>query len=263
MLSYPDPGAIGAGIDPACTAASVATGSTASWKIPARSHPGTPMPAIFPRGKPATLPTVLDGDPVRQKEALWAISRWARMHPVPKPPPPLADRRPLRRRSSVGRADSHASAGPAASSRACAPYTATHDLLIYDLGTCAPHSFFSGAQILRDVQGRLRRLHRRRHTARHRLRHRAAFPADGRRSNRKSRRTDRCTATTACPTAFASAGGPNSSPGRWRWRKRLRIVRDGATRRLLRECPIDRCSAGRRVEVRCGQVRHRLSMCFQ
>src|SRR5581483_5284813 len=32
----------------------------------------------------------------------------------------------------------------------------SHDLLIYDVGTMAPHSFWTGAEILRHVQGRLR-----------------------------------------------------------------------------------------------------------
>src|SRR5439155_16283091 len=41
-------------------------------EAPLRFHPGTPMPGVFPHGQPATLATVLDGDPARQKDALWA-----------------------------------------------------------------------------------------------------------------------------------------------------------------------------------------------
>jgi hypothetical protein len=41
-------------------------------ETPTRAHPGTPMPAIFPKGQPATLRAVLDGDASKQRDALWA-----------------------------------------------------------------------------------------------------------------------------------------------------------------------------------------------
>src|SRR6185436_3678489 len=34
---------------------------------PLRFYPGTPMPAVFTHGKPATLGAILDGDPAKQK----------------------------------------------------------------------------------------------------------------------------------------------------------------------------------------------------
>src|SRR5205807_5430009 len=56
---------------------------------PARAHPGTPMPAVFEKGKPALLKSVLDGDPQRQKEALWSYFALGKKAPSPKPPPAM------------------------------------------------------------------------------------------------------------------------------------------------------------------------------
>src|SRR5258708_2898236 len=41
------------------------------------------------RGQTATRPSVLDGDPARQKEALWSYFAKGREAPAPRPPPPL------------------------------------------------------------------------------------------------------------------------------------------------------------------------------
>lgn len=121
---------------------------------PARSHPGTPMPAIFPRGQPAPLRTVLDGDPVRQKEALWSYFALGTSAPSPKPPPPLpvhaprGDDSPLIAQVPIRVAGS--------SIESISVLSASNDLLVYDLGRGCPAHFFTGAQILRTVQGRLR-----------------------------------------------------------------------------------------------------------
>ena len=56
---------------------------------PARSHPNTPMPTIFERGKPASLAAVLDGDAARQREALWHYFAMGKDAPNPKAPPPV------------------------------------------------------------------------------------------------------------------------------------------------------------------------------
>src|SRR5262249_30793472 len=58
-------------------------------EAPARAHPGTPMPAIFLKGRPAPLPSVLDGDPAKQKDALWGYFALGKSAPSPKPAPPL------------------------------------------------------------------------------------------------------------------------------------------------------------------------------
>src|SRR5262249_11912817 len=86
QLSQPDPGAIG----PELTR--LAGRIRRSWfdrflENPARSHPGTPMPAVFTRGQPALLP-LLDGDTGRQKEALWSYFALGKNAPSPKPPTP-------------------------------------------------------------------------------------------------------------------------------------------------------------------------------
>jgi mono/diheme cytochrome c family protein len=122
---------------------------------PARSHPGTPMPAVFTRGKPALLPA-LDGDPARQKEALWSYLALGKNAPSPKPPPPLAvlppgaDEPPLAALIPIRLPD-----GSLVESLTL--LSSANDLLVYDVGSCTPHSFFSGGRILREVQGRLRR----------------------------------------------------------------------------------------------------------
>src|SRR5207248_615807 len=71
QLSQPDPGAVGPDLT------RVVGRLRRDWfdrflEAPDRSHPGTPMPAIFARGRPALLTTVLDGDPAKQKDALWS-----------------------------------------------------------------------------------------------------------------------------------------------------------------------------------------------
>lgn len=124
---------------------------------PHRSFPGTPMPAIFQRGQPASIATVLDGDVARQKDAIWAYLALGPSAPAPTPPPPVpvaapqpgepvqVSQIPLRLPDnkvveSVAILSSHA------------------DLLIYDLAEAGPHSVFVGGQIRRNVQGRSRQL---------------------------------------------------------------------------------------------------------
>jgi cytochrome c2 len=122
---------------------------------PARSYPGTPMPAIFPRGQKASLTAILDGDPAKQREALWAYFARGRDAPAPKPPPPVPieapapDAPPLVAQIPIRPLDG-------AAIEALCLLNDQHDLLIYDLAAGAPHGLFTGAQILRNVQGRTR-----------------------------------------------------------------------------------------------------------
>jgi glucose/arabinose dehydrogenase/cytochrome c551/c552 len=152
-LSEPDPGAVG-------TDLTRVTGRIRrDWfdrylEGPARSHPGTPMPTIFIKGKAATLASVLDGDPAKQKEALWSYFALGKDAPGPKPPPPLPVPAPL-----VGEAPLVAQIpvrlpGGDLVESLCILYD-SHDLIVYDLdGTL--RGCYTGAQILRAVQGRLR-----------------------------------------------------------------------------------------------------------
>jgi hypothetical protein len=122
---------------------------------PIRFCPGTPMPAMFERGKPAPLTSIFDGDADKQKEALWSYLARGKDAPEPKPPDPLPVVAP-------------ASGAPALVAQipirlqdgslveAICVLNTSDDLLIYDLSSSAPQSVFTGAQILRTVQGRIR-----------------------------------------------------------------------------------------------------------
>ena len=66
---------------------------------PARFYPRTPMPGVFLRGKKATLTSVLDGDPTRQKDALWSYLSLGSRAPAPN--------RRLHSRSTAHRQVSH------------------------------------------------------------------------------------------------------------------------------------------------------------
>jgi glucose/arabinose dehydrogenase len=153
-LSEPDPGAVG-------TDLTRVTGRIRrDWfdrylEGPARSHPGTPMPAIFSKGKPATLPSVLDGDPVKQKEALWNYFALGKEAPGPKPPPPLPVPTPVAGEPPlVAQVPVRLPGGDIVES-ICILYD-SHDLVVYDVGAGTLRGCYTGAQILRSVQGRLR-----------------------------------------------------------------------------------------------------------
>jgi mono/diheme cytochrome c family protein len=121
---------------------------------PLRYYPGTPMPNIFPHGQRATL-AVLDGDAAKQKDALWAYLALGKEAPSPKPPPPVpidapsAGEGPIVAQIPIRFPD-----GKVVESLSL--LSAQHDLLVYDLGEGSPHRLFTGGQILRNVQGRIR-----------------------------------------------------------------------------------------------------------
>jgi cytochrome c551/c552/glucose/arabinose dehydrogenase/cbb3-type cytochrome oxidase cytochrome c subunit len=155
QLSQPDPGAIG----PELTRL---TGRIRrDWfdrflETPTRSHPGTPMPSVFIRGKPALLTTVLDGEPARQKEALWSYFALGKKAPSPKPPPPLAVTPPPPNGPPlVAQVPIRLPDGTLLES--ISVLTGENDLLVYDVGSGTLHSLYTGARILREVQGRVRR----------------------------------------------------------------------------------------------------------
>jgi len=122
---------------------------------PARAHPGTPMPSIFAKDKPATLTAVLDGDSAKQKDALWSYFALGRSAPSPKPPPPLPVTAPAAGEPAiVGQIPVRVPGGGVVES--ICVLTADHDLIVYDVGNLKLHSVYTGGQILRGVQGRLR-----------------------------------------------------------------------------------------------------------
>jgi mono/diheme cytochrome c family protein/glucose/arabinose dehydrogenase len=154
-LSDPDPGAVGP--DLTRTTARIRR----AWfdrflENPDRFHPRTPMPMAFPKGQPAPLRTVLDGDPAKQRDALWSYLALGKDAPSPKPAPPLpvtapaADEPPVVAQIPIRLPD-----GSVVESISI--LTSDHDLVIYDIQAGAVNSVFTGAQILRDAHGRLRK----------------------------------------------------------------------------------------------------------
>lgn len=120
---------------------------------PVRMHPGTPMPQVFRKGQAATLHSVLEGDPVRQKEAIWGYLSRGRDAPSPRPLPPLAvevpAEGPLVAQIPVRLPDN-------ALVESICVLTASHDLLVYDVGTLSLRGAFTGARLFRHVKGRTR-----------------------------------------------------------------------------------------------------------
>lgn len=154
LLAEADPGAIGTDLT------RLAGRIRRDWfdrhlEGPARTHPGTPMPTIFERGKGASLTSVLDGDANRQKEALWRYFALGPSAPSPKPPPPLPvsapapGEPPLTAQVPVRLPDGKLVEG------LCLLFP-SHDLVVYDLAGIELHGVFTGGQLLRGTHGRLR-----------------------------------------------------------------------------------------------------------
>src|SRR6185312_1795841 len=153
QFSQPDPGAIGPDLT------RVAGRIRRDWfdrflDAPLRSVPGTPMPAIFERGQPARLSTVLDGDARKQKDALWSYFSQGKGAPAPSPPSPLPTVAPAANAPLVAQIPIRMPDGSAVESLSL--LNSTNDLVIYDLRSFEIRSVFVGARILRSVQGRLR-----------------------------------------------------------------------------------------------------------
>jgi len=153
-LSESDPGAVGTELT------RVAGRIRRDWfdrylDGPARSHPGTPMPSIFTKGQPASLSSVLDGDARKQKDALWSYFALGKDAPSPKPPPPMPVAAPEKGEAPlIAQVPIRLLDGTTIESL-CILYD-SHDLMVYDVGAGALHSGYTGAEILRGVQGRLR-----------------------------------------------------------------------------------------------------------
>src|SRR5262249_23352920 len=110
---------------------------------------------IFPRGKPATLASVLDGDPAKQKEALWSYFALGKAAPGPKPPPPQPVPAPLAGEAPLVAQIPVRPPGGEMVESLCL-LSDSHDLTVYARGVGPLRGCFTGAQILRAVQGRLR-----------------------------------------------------------------------------------------------------------
>jgi cytochrome c551/c552 len=154
QLSQPDPGAVGPDLT------RLVGRIRRDWfdrflEEPIRWYPNTPMPAIFPHGRGASLAAVLDGEPARQKEALWGYFSLGRDAPAPRAPPPFPiDAPAIGGPPLVAQVPIRMPDGTAV--EALCLLTGHHDLLVYDLQAGAPRGLFVGAEILRNVQGRTR-----------------------------------------------------------------------------------------------------------
>ncbi|MDR3635035.1 MAG: hypothetical protein P4L84_14620 [Isosphaeraceae bacterium] len=154
QLSQPDPGAVGPDLT------RVPGRIRRDWfdrflEGPGRLAPGTPMPAIFVRGQPALLPSVLGGDPAKQRDALWSYLTQAKTAPPPKPPPPLPIEGPARGEPPLVAQVPLRFPDNAVVESVCL-LTDCHDLFVYDLDHLTLRAAFTGARILRNVQGRTR-----------------------------------------------------------------------------------------------------------
>jgi len=153
-LTEADPGSIG----PELT--SVTRRIRREWfdqflENPLRLHPGTPMPSFFPRGEPARFTSVLEGDPSRQKDAIWAYLSRGKDAPSPRPRPPIpitvpAEGKPLVAQIPIQLPDR------TVLESICVLFR-NGDLLLYDVENLAPHNVYTGARILRSPQGLGRR----------------------------------------------------------------------------------------------------------
>jgi mono/diheme cytochrome c family protein len=154
QFSQPDPGAIGPDLT------RMVGRVRRDWfdrflENPTRFNPGTPMPGIFPHGQKASLRSVLDGDPTRQKEAMWSYFGLGSRAPAPRPPPPIPIAGPAPHEPPlVAQIPIRLPDGGVV--EALCLLNATHDLVIYDLAAGRPRAAFTGGRILRNVQGRTR-----------------------------------------------------------------------------------------------------------
>jgi cytochrome c551/c552 len=154
LVGSPDPAATG----PALT--QTAGRIRRAWfdtylENPLRFHPGSPMPAAFPHGKHATLAHVLDGDPAKQKDALWAYLAKGKDAPGPAAPPPVPVAPPARG-DEVLVAQIPIRMPDGKVIEAICILSSDNDLVVYDLAEGRPVAVFVGGQILRNVQGRIR-----------------------------------------------------------------------------------------------------------
>src|SRR5262249_22585920 len=123
----------------------------------------------------------------------------------------------------------------------------SHDLFIYDLADCGPHSFLTGAQILRNVQGRVRQF-----LASGTSVHLAATPpvqlVSGGKAEQPAERTllgyDRLPDVARIRWQLRFAAGAVDA------QDTLRLVQGKADRRLVRELRLTTIPAGAKVEVR-------------
>jgi hypothetical protein len=115
---------------------------------PLRIYPDTPMPAIFRRGEPAGLDSVLHGDAARQKDAIWAYLAQGKKATSPKPraplPVPVAPGEWLVSQIPVQLPD-------LTLIESVCVLNGAHDAIVYDLGRPALANVYIGVALLRQA----------------------------------------------------------------------------------------------------------------
>ncbi|MCE9534354.1 MAG: hypothetical protein K8T89_25010 [Planctomycetes bacterium] len=151
-FGQPDPGAVGTDLT------RLKNRIRRDWfdrylEAPTRVHPGSPMPSIFMKGRPATLANILDGNAAKQKDALWAYFSLGKDAVEPKPPPPVPIAGPAKGEDALVAQIPVRLPSNALIDSICV-LTDQNDLFIYDLTTFSLLSAYTGAQIQRTTQGR-------------------------------------------------------------------------------------------------------------
>ena len=109
-------------------------------------HPGTPMPAIFRKGQPATLASILDGHPQLQKDALWSYLAKGKNAPDPRSKPPIALAAPAPSQPpQVAQIPLHTPDRGLVESIAL--LNGDHDLVVYDVGQMRVANVYTGSRL--------------------------------------------------------------------------------------------------------------------
>ena len=114
---------------------------------PLRIHPRTPMPAVFRKGQPASIVHVLDGDPAKQREALWRYFSRGEAAPDPRQKPPFTLAGPgLHEPSQVAQIPLRTPSLELIESISL--LNNNHDLVVYDVARMAIHNVYLGAELV-------------------------------------------------------------------------------------------------------------------
>jgi glucose/arabinose dehydrogenase/cytochrome c553 len=118
---------------------------------PQRMHPGTPMPSIFRRNQPAAVSTILGGDAMAQRDALWSYLEQGKDAPSPrsKPPIPIAANPGIP--PIVAQIPIQEPGKPFLESISL--LFSTSDLIVFDVASLAISDMYTDARILRHAGG--------------------------------------------------------------------------------------------------------------
>jgi len=123
---------------------------------PLRLCPRTPMPAVFPRGQPALIGHILDGDPQRQRQAIWQYLSLGPNAPDPLPPSPwLVEPPGIGQAVRVAQVPMHIG-NEKSPLESITIWDAQGRVYVFDVTHGGLFGLFSSASVHRHVLGRLR-----------------------------------------------------------------------------------------------------------